>query len=94
MKRIILAKAAHQTRCLQLANRALSWAAHRMASNLKQWQSLYRRLRWLRELRQCSTPHVRIAYGGAHAPLMASMVTNAVVQDAIQVCDDLCDISV
>ena len=27
-------------------------------------------------------------------PLMASMVTNAVVQDAIQVCDDLCDISV
>ena len=24
-------------------------------------------------------------------PLMASMVTNAVVQDAIQVCDDLCD---
>ena len=24
--------------------------------HLKQWQSLYRRLRWLRELRQCSTP--------------------------------------
>ena len=65
-KRIIPAKAAHKTRCLQLASRALSWAAQRIASNLKQWQSLYR---GCAGCASCGSVrhHVRIAYGGAHA---------------------------